>query len=139
MRVALDRRNPADRAAPLGLEPYPSRYSLSLTLHSHLTQSRRQGRRPRPPARPPATTARPPARTASAASRARTPPTPPAVSFPGCPAGAPDPPGSRSPGRRPRPPSRRCPNPRGGRGCGGGSKGKLVRFCLPSGLRFTGS
>ncbi|KAG2588626.1 hypothetical protein PVAP13_5NG358862 [Panicum virgatum] len=26
-----------------------------------------------------------------------------------------------------------------GRGCGGGSKGKLVRFCLPSGLRFTGS
>ncbi|KAG2654503.1 hypothetical protein PVAP13_1NG521600 [Panicum virgatum] len=72
MRVAFDGRNPADGAAPLGLEPYPSRY-LSLTLHSHLTQSR------------------PPARTAGAASRARTPPTPPAVSFPGRPAGAPDP------------------------------------------------
>ena len=42
-------------------------------------------------------------------------------------------------GPLPRSSARRCPNPRGGRGCGGGSKGKLVRFCLPSGLRFTGS
>ena len=58
MRVALVRRNPADGAAPLGLEvsghpqPYPSRYSLSHPpLASH----------PEPPPGSKATTARPPA------------------------------------------------------------------------------
>ena len=45
--------------ATLSLIPHGT---LSLTLHSHLTQSRRQGRTPRPHARPPATTARPPGR-----------------------------------------------------------------------------
>ena len=102
------------------------------------------GRRPPPPARPPARRPGPPAPPAGPARRRPRPLSP----FPAAP------PARRTrleaallAGGRARPPAgplprssaRRCPNPRGGRGCGGGSKGKLVRFCLPSGLRFTGS